>query len=76
MYDLAHEFAIVRESTICLFKQFDEETLNKIGNANGKEVTVRAILYMIAGHTTHHLSVIKTRYLLSSSTSSFSTSVG
>ncbi len=64
LYDLAHEFALVRESNITSFKHFDEEALNQMGNANGKEVSVRAILYMIAGHATHHINVIQTRYLL------------
>lgn len=64
LYDLAHEFAIVRESNIASFKHFDEATLDQIGNANGKDVSVRAILYMIAGHATHHMNVIRTKYLL------------
>ncbi|MBA3705170.1 MAG: DinB family protein [Bacteroidetes bacterium] len=64
LYDLAHEFAIVRESHLASFKHFDEIALNQIGNANGKEVSVRAILYMIAGHAAHHMDVIKTRYLI------------
>ncbi len=63
MYDLGHEFAVVRESNIALFKCFDEAMLNEMGNANGKEVSVRAILFMIAGHAVHHINVIKTRYL-------------
>jgi len=64
LYDLAHEFAIVRESNIASFKHFDEETLNQMGNANGKEVSVRAILFMIVGHAAHHLNIIKSKYLL------------
>ncbi len=64
LYTLAHEFAIVRESNISLFKTFKDENLDEMGNANGKDVSLRAVLYMIAGHATHHLNVIKTRYLL------------
>lgn len=63
MYDLAHEFAVVRQSNIALFKTFNEIQLNEIGIANGKENTVRAVLFMIAGHTEHHINVIKTKYL-------------
>jgi len=36
--------------------------LNK-GNASGYDVTVRGLAYIIAGHTEHHLRVIKERYL-------------
>lgn len=64
LYDIAHEFAIVRESNLALFKHFNEEALDQRGTANNNEATVRAILFMIAGHANHHLNVIKTKYLL------------
>ena len=64
LYDIAHEFAIVRESNLALFKHFDEETLSQQGTANNNEASVRAILFMIAGHANHHLNVIKTKYLM------------
>lgn len=63
IHDLAHSFSLIRKSNIELFKYFDEETLNEMGNANGNEVSVRSILFMIAGHTVHHINVIKTKYL-------------
>ncbi len=65
LYDLAHEFSIVRESNIALFKNFDETILNKMGTANNNKMSVRAILFMIAGHEKHHINVIKDRYLKS-----------
>ena len=61
---LAQEFALIRESNIALFKVFDEETLNEMGIANGNNVSVRAIIFMIAGHAQHHINVIKSKYLL------------
>jgi hypothetical protein len=64
LYDLAHEFAIVRNANIVLFKHFDSPVYNEMGNANGKEVSVRAILYMTAGHASHHMNVIQTKYLV------------
>lgn len=64
LYNLAHEFAIVREANLALWKQFGEEEMNQMGNANGIDVSVRAILFMIAGHATHHINVIKTKYLI------------
>jgi len=63
LYDLAHEFSIVRESNIAMFKSFDEPVLNKMGTANKNKMSVRAILFMIAGHEIHHINVIKERYL-------------
>ena len=63
LYSLAHEFAIVREANVSLFQTFDEEAYSQMGIANGNNVSVRSILYMIAGHATHHLGVIKSKYL-------------
>ena len=63
IYDLAHSFGLVRESNIDLFKHFDEAALNETGNANGNNVSVRAILFMIAGHTKYHVTIIRTKYL-------------
>jgi uncharacterized damage-inducible protein DinB len=63
LYSLGHEFAIVREANLALFKVWDEEALGQMGVANNLDVSVRAILFMIAGHATHHINVIKTKYL-------------
>jgi uncharacterized damage-inducible protein DinB len=63
LYDLAHEFSIVRESNIAMFKSFDENAFNMMGIANNSKMSVRAILFMIAGHEIHHINVIKERYL-------------
>ncbi|MBL0328520.1 MAG: DinB family protein [Bacteroidetes bacterium] len=63
LYSLGHEFAIVREANLALFKTWNEEALSQVGVANGLEVTVRAMLFMIAGHATHHMNVIKEKYL-------------
>lgn len=64
LYGLGHEFAIVREANLALFKVWDEEALNQIGRGNNLNVSVRAILFMIAGHATHHINVIKEKYLI------------
>ena len=64
LYSLGHEFAIVREANLALFKVWDEEALSQMGVANDLDVSVRAILFMIAGHATHHINVIRTKYLL------------
>jgi hypothetical protein len=61
--DLSEEYRLVRESNLAMFRHFDETTLRELGNANGKECSVRALLFVIAGHTLHHINVIKSRYL-------------
>lgn len=63
MDDLIREFVLVRKSTIELFESFSDEMMKSIGVASGKEVSVRAIGYIISGHCIHHQQVIKERYL-------------
>jgi hypothetical protein len=46
-----------------MFKSFSEEILGKRGIANDDEVSVRALLFIIAGHEIHHLKILKERYL-------------
>jgi len=64
LYELGHEFAIVREANLAMFKTFAEEEAAQMGKANGIDVSVRAIVFMIAGHAMHHMNVIRVKYLL------------
>jgi uncharacterized damage-inducible protein DinB len=61
--DLGAELGAVRRATIALFGGLDEEALARRGTANGTEVSVRALAYIIAGHELHHLTVLRERYL-------------
>ncbi len=61
--ELLEELFLVRKSSISLFKSFDSETLKAIGTVSGSEMSVRAIGYIISGHSLHHLKVLKERYL-------------
>ncbi len=63
IYDLAHEFSVVRESGLTLFKTLSEADLDKRGIANDWEMSVRSLVFTIAGHTIHHLNVIRKSYL-------------
>ncbi|PWW28849.1 DinB family protein [Cytobacillus oceanisediminis] len=65
--ELLEQLAIVRQNTVTLLKSLDNETLLQRGNANGTEVTARAIAYIIAGHELHHRNLIKDRYMSSDS---------
>jgi len=60
--DLINEFLKARESNIILFKNFDEEILNRRGIANEAEITVLALIYIIAGHEKHHMKILRERY--------------
>lgn len=61
--DIMRELNAVRQSTIELFESFDDEALSKGGTANGKHVTVPTLGWIIAGHSEHHLRIIRERYL-------------
>lgn len=61
--DLALEFTAVREATLYLLRSFKDEQLLRIGIASGNPVSVRALVYMIAGHELYHLKLISERYL-------------
>jgi uncharacterized damage-inducible protein DinB len=61
--ELLQEYQLVREANLLQFKNFDETMLSQLGNANGKDITARAVLFVIAGHERHHLNIIQERYL-------------
>lgn len=61
---LASEFKTTRESNLYFIKALNDEQLNRKGIASGNTATVRAMVYMIAGHELHHLGLFKERYLL------------
>ncbi|RTY86327.1 DinB family protein [Flavobacterium sp. GT3R68] len=61
--DLLTEMAVVRQSTISLYKSFTQEQLQRIGTASDKEVSVRAIGFIIIGHQKHHQRIFQERYL-------------
>ncbi len=60
---LADELKFLRNANIALFKSFDEETLMRKGLSNNYEFTVRAYIFIIAGHELHHMKILKERYL-------------
>jgi uncharacterized damage-inducible protein DinB len=61
--DLAAEFKTTRESNLYLIRSLSDEQLNKKGIASGYLVSVRALVYIMAGHELHHLKIVKERYL-------------
>lgn len=61
--DMVREFSLLRASTIELFKSFTPEMMDHSGNANGKPVTPRALLFTILGHELHHRKIIQERYM-------------
>ncbi len=63
LFDMAEEFSLMRKSHLYLINSLNEEALNRIGVANEKQISVRAIVFVLAGHIIHHTKIIKERYL-------------
>ena len=63
LFSLSEEFALLRKANLYLIHSLNEEELDRIGNANGKNISVRALTFILAGHVIHHTNVIKERYL-------------
>jgi hypothetical protein len=62
--DLIEEFEAVRQSTVLLFRPLQDDEWMRRGVANHKEITVRAIAWITAGHELHHRTILRERYLL------------
>lgn len=60
---LGRELDLLRGATIEMFEAFDDEAWIRMGDANGSPVSVRAIAWILVGHSDHHLNVIRERYL-------------
>lgn len=63
MRDLADEFEQLRRANLSLFRSLDDEAWLRRGTANDAEASVRALAYIMAGHETHHMQILRTRYL-------------
>ncbi|MBK1438761.1 DinB family protein [Parapedobacter sp. ISTM3] len=60
---LSDEFALVRESNVMLFRHLNDHELMRKGLASERLISVRAFMYIIAGHLNHHRNIIRERYL-------------
>ena len=57
------EFQEIRRATISFFRNLPADAWNRRGTASGNSVTVRALAYIVAGHASHHMAVLRERYL-------------
>ena len=61
--DLISEWKFLRSSNDLMFKSFTDEDLEKTGTVGSKNLSVRAVMYIIIGHALHHINIINNRYL-------------
>lgn len=60
---IVEEYRHLRRANIALFSSFTDEELNRKGTASGNPVTVRALMFIIAGHEKHHIDILLEKYL-------------
>jgi len=59
--DLVAEFEAVRRSHLSLFGNLPDVAWTRRGIANGNDVSVRALAYIIVGHQRHHVAILRQR---------------
>jgi uncharacterized damage-inducible protein DinB len=56
------ELIAIRRATLALVESLDESTMSNVGLANNNSISARAICWILAGHTKHHLDILAERY--------------
>lgn len=62
--DLLEEFSLLRRANILFVNNLTDEAWTRVGTANNVKISVRALIYIMAGHIEHHLNVLRDRYSL------------
>jgi uncharacterized damage-inducible protein DinB len=60
---LVNEWVHVRQATLALLRGLDGDAPLRRGAANGQEISVRALVWVMAGHVDHHGAILRERYL-------------
>lgn len=60
--ELLDEFDLQRRSNMLFVRNLSDEATKRLGTASGYTVSVRALVYMMAGHVCHHVNILKERY--------------
>ena len=63
LFSLGEEFALLRKANMFLINSLTEDELNRSGHSNNQHITVRALVFILAGHVQHHTNIINERYL-------------
>jgi len=60
--ELLDEFDLQRRSNMLLINNLSDDATKRSGTASGFPVSVRALVYISAGHVRHHVGILKERY--------------
>ncbi|WP_111669568.1 DinB family protein [Algoriphagus litoralis] len=59
---LLQDFEAQRNALLTFIQTLNEAVLDFSGNANGRPITPRALLWIISGHFIHHFNILNERY--------------
>jgi hypothetical protein len=62
--ELLDEFDLQRRSNVLLIKNLSDDASKRIGNASGFDISVRGLVYIMAGHVRHHQAIFKDKYAI------------
>lgn len=57
------EFRAIRSASNAFFRNLPPDAWMRSGTASGNPFTVRALAYVVAGHTVHHVAILREKYL-------------
>ena len=60
---LVAEYEAVRGASLALFEGLGPADFGRTGIANDATISVRALVFILAGHESHHLAILRERYL-------------
>ncbi|MDN3203648.1 DinB family protein [Algoriphagus sediminis] len=60
--DLLSDFKINRIAILSLLRTLDEKSLRQKGKANGSDIIVNSLFWIIPAHFAHHFQVLKEKY--------------
>jgi hypothetical protein len=61
--DHVEDFRCLRAATLSFVKGLPLEAWSRTGVASDKPFSVRALVFIVAGHVAHHAAILKERYL-------------
>lgn len=61
--DILAEIEAVRAATLILVRSLDDTAVSRMGVASNNPVSARSLVWMLAGHMAHHLTITRERYL-------------
>ena len=61
---MTEEFSHLRKANLKLIGRMEEHHMTLAGESNGSSTSVRALIYILAGHLQHHMGILVERYKL------------